>query len=72
VWLAHDPRLQRDVALKLMAAGADAGAVSEWMQEAHAVSRLKHPNIVPVFEADDAPDSLTWCSSMSKAAPCRT
>ena len=54
VWLAHDPRLQRDVALKLMAAGADAGAVSEWMQEAHAVSRLKHPNIVPVFEADDA------------------
>jgi HD-like signal output (HDOD) protein len=37
-----------------MAAGADAGAVSEWMHEAHAVSRLKHPNIVPVFEADDA------------------
>ncbi len=54
VWLAHDPRLQRDVALKLMAGGADADAVSEWMQEARAVSRLKHPNIVPVFEADEA------------------
>jgi eukaryotic-like serine/threonine-protein kinase len=53
VWLAHDPRLKRDVAVKLMASGADADAVSEWMHEAHAVSRLKHPNIVPVFEADD-------------------
>jgi serine/threonine protein kinase len=53
VWLAHDPRLQRDVAVKLMTGGADAAAVSEWMHEAHAVSRLSHPHIVPVFEADD-------------------
>lgn len=53
VWLAHDPRLQRDVAVKLMAGSADAAAVSEWMHEAHAVSRLSHPHIVPVFEADD-------------------
>lgn len=53
VWLAHDPRLQRDVAVKLMSGGADAAAVSEWLHEAHAVSRLSHPNIVPVFEADD-------------------
>lgn len=53
VWLAHDPRLQRDVAVKLMTGGADAAAVSEWLHEAHAVSRLSHPHIVPVFEADD-------------------
>ncbi|MFO1329903.1 MAG: HDOD domain-containing protein [Rubrivivax sp.] len=53
VWLAHDPKLKRDVAVKILAAGADAAAVSEWMHEAHAVSRLKHPNIVPVFEAED-------------------
>lgn len=53
VWLAHDPRLQREVAVKLMTPGADSAAVSEWMHEAHAVSRLTHPNIVPVFEADD-------------------
>ena len=51
VWLAHDPRLQRDVAVKLLA--ADAAAVSQWLHEAHAVSRLTHPHIVPVFEADD-------------------
>jgi eukaryotic-like serine/threonine-protein kinase len=53
VWLAHDPRLDREVALKLLDPDADAAAVSLWLHEARAVSRLTHPNIVPVFEADD-------------------
>jgi len=53
VWLAHDPLLQRDVALKLLDASADAHDLSEWLNEARAVSRLAHPNVVPVFEADD-------------------
>ncbi|KPF52676.1 serine/threonine protein kinase [beta proteobacterium AAP51] len=53
VWLAHDPRLDREVALKLLDADADSDAVSEWLHEARAVSRLSHPNIVPVFEADE-------------------
>ena len=52
VWLAHDPRLEREVALKLLDAGAGADAVNEWLHEARAVSRLSHANIVPVFEAD--------------------
>ncbi|MCW5612378.1 MAG: HDOD domain-containing protein [Rubrivivax sp.] len=53
VWLAHDARLDREVALKLLDPGADAIAVSQWLHEARAVSRLTHPNIVPVFEADE-------------------
>ena len=53
VWLAHDPRLQREVALKLLSAQADEATRSEWLGEARAVSRLTHPNIVPVFEADE-------------------
>ncbi|CAN5896070.1 hypothetical protein BH11PSE8_BH11PSE8_12260 [soil metagenome] len=54
VWLAFDARLERDVAVKLMHAGAaaDPVAVDQWLQEARSVSRLTHPNIVPVFEAD--------------------
>ncbi|HMC15024.1 MAG TPA: HDOD domain-containing protein [Albitalea sp.] len=54
VWLGFDPRLEREVAVKLMrpAAGTDAAAVNQWLQEARAVSRLTHPHIVPVFEAD--------------------
>jgi serine/threonine protein kinase len=52
VWLAHDPRLDREVAVKVLRPGADPGAIDEWLNEARAVSRLAHPNIVPVFEAD--------------------
>jgi serine/threonine protein kinase len=54
VWLAFDPRLEREVAIKLMKVGqgADASAIAQWLQEARSVSRLTHPNIVPVFEAD--------------------
>lgn len=53
VWLAYDPRLEREVALKLL--NPDTGTdVHEWLEEARAVSRLTHPNIVPVFEADRA------------------
>ncbi len=53
VWLAHDPLLDREVAVKLLEQGG-AWAASGWLDEARAVSRLQHPNIVPVFEADDA------------------
>ncbi|HYE70497.1 MAG TPA: HDOD domain-containing protein [Aquabacterium sp.] len=53
VWLAHDERLDRDVALKLLSSEADTLAVTQWLHEARAVSRLSHPNIVPVFEADE-------------------
>ena len=53
VWLAHYPRLEREVAVKLLSAQADEATRVEWLNEARAVSRLKHPNIVPVFEADE-------------------
>jgi eukaryotic-like serine/threonine-protein kinase len=54
VWLAFDPRLEREVAIKLMRTrhGADTDALAQWLSEARSVSRLAHPSIVPVFEAD--------------------
>ena len=54
VWLGFDARLEREVAVKLMRAevAATPDAVNQWLQEARSVSRLTHPNIVPVFEAD--------------------
>jgi serine/threonine protein kinase len=53
VWLAHDPRLDREVAIKLLTLGGDTQALAASLTEARAVSRLSHPNIVPVFEADE-------------------
>ncbi|MGN6525222.1 MAG: protein kinase domain-containing protein [Burkholderiaceae bacterium] len=52
VWLGYDPRLQREVAVKVINPDADVASVARWLDEARAVSRLAHPNIVPVFEAD--------------------
>jgi serine/threonine protein kinase len=53
VWRAHDERLDREVALKLLRPDTTAQPVSQWLHEARAVSRLAHPHIVPVFEADE-------------------
>jgi serine/threonine protein kinase len=52
VWLAHDPKLDREVALKLRHEPLGADEMDAWLHEARAVSRLRHPHIVPVFEAD--------------------
>lgn len=54
VWLAFDPRLEREVAIKLMTLehSAHRSAIAGWLQEARSVSRLTHPGIVPLFEAD--------------------
>ncbi len=54
VWLAFDPRMEREVAIKVMrpGAGSDDAAVGQWLEEARNVSRVKHPNIVAVYEAD--------------------
>ena len=54
VWLAFDPRMEREVAIKVMRPGdgSDEKAVATWLQEARSVSKVNHPNIVPVYEAD--------------------
>ena len=54
VWLAFDPRMEREVAIKVMrpGSGSDPQALVQWLEEARSVGRVKHPNIVPVYEAD--------------------
>src|SRR4051794_4956591 len=58
VQLAFDTRLERNVAVKLLAEhlAEDSGFVSRFRREALAVARLVHPNIVQVFDfgSDDA------------------
>jgi serine/threonine protein kinase/Tol biopolymer transport system component len=52
VYLAHDPRLNRRVALKLLPAGiADERArVRRFEQEARAASAISHPNVAHIYE----------------------
>lgn len=52
VWLGWDPKLQREVAVKVVNAGASTDVITEWLAEARATSALAHPGIVPVYDAD--------------------
>jgi TolB-like protein/tetratricopeptide (TPR) repeat protein len=52
VWRARDPRLGRDVALKVLPDEMvrDTGRVARFRAEARAASALNHPNIVTVYD----------------------
>jgi hypothetical protein len=52
VYLAYDPRLDRNVALKVLKERQASGRVMErFFREARAASQLDHPNIVPLHDA---------------------
>src|ERR1019366_2280963 len=52
VYRAHDSRLGRDVAVKVIPASlaSDASRVSRFQQEARAAAALNHPNILAVYD----------------------
>ncbi|HEX2161922.1 MAG TPA: serine/threonine-protein kinase [Thermoleophilaceae bacterium] len=50
VWRAHDERLERDVAVKVVPFGGDAGDEARIQREAVAAARLNHPGIVALYE----------------------
>jgi Tol biopolymer transport system component len=52
VYRAFDPRLAREVAVKVLAvaASSDAGRLGRFEQEARAAGSLSHPNVVAVFD----------------------
>ncbi|MHC4993132.1 MAG: protein kinase domain-containing protein, partial [Planctomycetota bacterium] len=55
VYRAHDPRLGRDVALKILPAevAGDPSRRQRFEIEARAVAALSHPNIVPVYDVGE-------------------
>lgn len=56
VWLAHDTKLERKVAIKLLPAEftKDPERVRRFEQEAKAVSALNHPHIITIHEIGEA------------------
>ena len=59
VYRARDPRLGRDVAIKVLPADrvADEGRRRRFVQEAQAASALNHPHIITIHEIDTADGS---------------
>ncbi len=60
VYRARDERLDRRVALKLLAPGiaADTAFRQRFIRESRAAAAVDHPNIIPIYEAGDAAGSL--------------
>ena len=58
VYTARDPRLKRQVAIKLLTADLtrDETAKQRFLQEAQAASALDHPNICTIHEINETPD----------------
>jgi serine/threonine-protein kinase len=52
VYLASDPKLDRQVAIKVMSAeyASLPGAIERFEREARAIAKLRHPNIVEIFD----------------------
>jgi serine/threonine-protein kinase len=62
VYRAHDPRLRRDVALKLLprALVRDTTARDRFITEARAASALDHPNICTIFDIGELDDGRLY------------
>jgi serine/threonine protein kinase/tetratricopeptide (TPR) repeat protein len=55
VWKALDPRLGREIAIKLLPEelATDEGALSSFEREARAIAALNHPNIVTIHSVEE-------------------
>ena len=55
VYRAHDPRLGRDVAIKVLPTtlASDPEAMARFRHEARAVAALSHPNIVAIYDVGE-------------------
>ena len=62
VYTAHDPRLKRQVAIKLLTADLtrDETAKQRFLQEAQAASALDHPNICTIYEINETDDGQLY------------
>lgn len=62
VYRAHDPQLERDVAIKVLHPhlARDEESRARFAREARAAARLRHPNIVEVYEFSEAQDTRSY------------
>src|SRR6185295_7529543 len=74
VYLAHDPKLERPVALKIVRRDLGLGdtPAAALLREARAASALDHPNIAPIYEVGETLDrrifiAMAYCEGESLA-----
>jgi len=62
VWLAWDPSLRRNIALKLLRPGgrADADAIRRFEREAYATSQLRVPHTIQIYDFGASDDGIYY------------
>src|SRR5690242_9112998 len=73
VYRAHDARLDRTVAIKVLPVSysADRDRLQRFAQEARAAAALNHPNILSIFDIGDNHDALYVVSDLLDAQTLR-
>jgi serine/threonine-protein kinase len=71
VYRAHDPKLKRDVALKVLPSDtvADPERRARFEREAQAVAALNHPNIVTIYSVEEANSALFLTMEVVEGQP---
>jgi serine/threonine-protein kinase len=66
VYLGRQPRMQRDVAIKVLLprVADNPDVVARFQREALAAATLSHPNVLPVYDFDFDEDSQVWFLAM--------
>ena len=69
VYVAKDDRLDREVALKMIAGLPDEVARSRFWREARAAASVSHPHICQVFEVDESSDGIFLTMELLEGEP---
>jgi len=69
VYAAHDERLGREVAIKMIAGLSDDKAVKRFWREARAAASVSHPNVCQIYEVDESPDGIYLAMELLEGEP---
>lgn len=58
VYAARDERLDREVAVKMIAGLTDDSAVKRFWREARSAAAVSHPNVCQIYEVDETPEGI--------------
>ena len=74
VFAAHDPRLDRRIALKVIRSSAlqDLPSIERFVREAQALGKLSHPNVVAVFDVGTIGDEVFIAMELIEGVPLST
>ncbi len=72
VYSAHDPELERDVAIKLLHIGTTEEARQRLLREAQALAKIDHPNVIKVHDVGNHDGQIYIAMELADAGTLRT